>query len=192
MSPGIPGLPTPNHTELSPSLLMTQTAAAATSAQQSSQDLLSDSPTDTEPALSQILALPPLPPHSSGQENLPYSAPPTMIPWEKLGWKDSREIFNVDGVSPSSVTLKSFPSVTDSARSWDADIDLDTGSGAGGEGDSSSRGRSARRYLKGDKDADWEESVSLWQKEEDEGEDDASQHGGIQLVTLYKGGSSQF
>ncbi|KIK50903.1 hypothetical protein GYMLUDRAFT_252521 [Collybiopsis luxurians FD-317 M1] len=171
---------------------MTQTAAAAMGAQQSSQDLLSDSPTDTEPALSQILALLPLPPHSSGQENLPYSAPPTMILQEKLGWKDLREIFNVDGVSPSSVMLTLFPSVTDLVRSWDADIDLGTGSGAGGEGDLSSRGRSARRYPKGDKDADWEESVSLWQKEEGKGEDDASWHGGIWLVTLYKGGSSRF
>ncbi|KIK51270.1 hypothetical protein GYMLUDRAFT_50681 [Collybiopsis luxurians FD-317 M1] len=193
-SPGIPGLPTPSHAESFPSLSMTQTAAAATGAgapQQSSQDLLSDSPTDTEPALSQILALPPLPPRSPGQENLPYSAPPTMIPRAKPGRKDSREIFNVDGASPSSATLKSFPSVTDSARSWDADMDSGAGAGAGGEGDSS-RGRSARRYPKGDKDADREESVSLWQKEEGEGEDDASRHGGIRLVTPYKGGSSRF
>ncbi|KIK51241.1 hypothetical protein GYMLUDRAFT_252222 [Collybiopsis luxurians FD-317 M1] len=101
MSPGIPGLPTPNHAESFPSLLMTQTAAAAMGAgapQQSSQDLLSNSPTDTEPALLQILVLPPLPPQFLGQENLLYSTPLMMIPQTKLGRKDSREIFNVDGV----------------------------------------------------------------------------------------------
>ncbi|KAE9400290.1 DUF803-domain-containing protein [Gymnopus androsaceus JB14] len=178
------GLPSPGS--YPPSLSMTAVATAATGAGASSSrdvDLLSESPTDTDlsaSALSQILSLPPLPARSPGQEGLPYSASPTeFVPRAKPGRKDSREIFHD---TPSTATLHSFASVTDSARSED---NSDSGW---------SRGRTAKKYPKGDKDADREESVSLWHREggnEDE-EEDASRLAGIRLVTSPKGGSSRF
>lgn len=168
-----------NSDSYPPSLSMT---AAVSAANPASRDLLSESPTDTEhpsSALSQILSLPPLPARTPGLEGLPYSAPPTQfVPRANPGRKDSREIFDNNN-TPSSALL-SFPSVTDSARSVDNDTDSNH-----------SRGRAAKRYPKGDRDADREESVSLWQREGgDEDDDDASRLAGIRLVT--KGGSTRF
>ncbi|KAJ3783258.1 magnesium transporter NIPA-domain-containing protein [Lentinula aff. detonsa] len=195
-SPGPPGTPGARADSYPPSLSMSTTAAAATGAGAgpgASRDLLSESPTETEgpsaSALSQIISLPPLPPRSPGQESIPYSAPPTSIlPHSRQGRKDSRDIFND---TPSTTTLMSFPSVTDSARSWDADEEPNYSGHLGARG---------RRYPKGNKDTDREESVSLWQRDSmdsasGEGDDDdgATQHGGIRLVTSpYKGEGSRF
>ncbi|KAJ3882666.1 magnesium transporter NIPA-domain-containing protein [Lentinula edodes] len=183
-SPGIPGLPG-HHNDINPLSIPPSPSAAS-----ASRDLLSESPTDTEgpsaSTLSQIISLPPLPPRSPGHETIPYSAPPTSIlPRLRPGRKDSRDLFND---TPSTTTLLSFPSVTDSARSWDGDQESSHSS--------TTRGRTARKYPKGDKETDREESVSLWQRDGDSvdgdgDETDMAPHGGIRLVTS-KGGSSKF
>ncbi|KAK7448811.1 hypothetical protein VKT23_013541 [Stygiomarasmius scandens] len=92
------------------------------------------------------------------------SAPPTMVGQKfprNMGRKDSRDIFD----SPTSTTMLTFPSVTDSARSHDSKTDE-----SGRKDDS--RGRSPRRYPKGAQDQDREESVSLWRKDGKESETD--------------------
>jgi hypothetical protein len=68
-----------------------------------------------------------------------------------------RHIFNA---SQSSTTLLTFPSVTDSARSegWDEE-ELERQKQKAREKD---RGRSARKYPKGDGEDDRTESESLW------------------------------
>ncbi|KAJ3996077.1 magnesium transporter NIPA-domain-containing protein [Lentinula boryana] len=192
-SPGPPGTPGAHADSYPPSLSMTTAAAAATGAGAGPgalRDLLSESPTETEgpsaSALSQIISLPPLPPRSPGQESIPYSAPPTSQ--SRQGRKDSRDIFND---TPSTTTLMSFPSVTDSARSWDGYEEPNYSGHLGARG---------RRYPKGNKDTDREESVSLWQRDsmdsasgEGDADDGATQHGGIRLVTSpYKGEGSRF
>jgi len=179
-SAGISGLPSISHADSYPPPLSI-TAPGARVEGSTSRDLLSESP--TEPT-SQILSIPPLPPRSPGAESIPYSAPPTQNPSRsKPGRKDSRELF---GDSPGTGTLLSFPSVTDSARSWDGDA----------ANDSWQRGRGTKKYPKGDKEVDREESVSLWQREGDEASGEDSEdlnHGGIRLVTPpSKGGSSRF
>ncbi|KAG6909673.1 hypothetical protein DXG01_016080 [Tephrocybe rancida] len=130
-------------------------------------------------------------------DNEIQSAPPTLspqagfpVPRKNFGRMDSREVFNQSHVSSDSAgTLLSFPSVTDSARSqaWE-ETDSKTGS---------DRGRSSKRYPKGDGDDDREESVSLWQRDGEE-EDGASPlttesaSGGIRLVTPAPRVSSRF
>ncbi|KAG5643319.1 hypothetical protein DXG03_001203 [Asterophora parasitica] len=115
------------------------------------------------------------------------SAPPTTNPRAgfsrpNIGRQDSRDVF---GQSPSTGTLLSFPSVTDSARSetWEDSDSVRKGS---------DRGRTPKRYPKGAGDDDREESVSLWQRggreEEEEGDDEQSPMSaenplGIRLVT---------
>ncbi|KAJ4490945.1 magnesium transporter NIPA-domain-containing protein [Lentinula aciculospora] len=189
-SPGIPGIGA-HGDSYPPPLSVTTTATGAGAGVSGSRDLLSESPTDTEgpsaSALSQIISLPPLPPRSPGQEAIPYSAPPTSIlPRPRQGRTDSRDIFND---TPSTTTLLSFPSVTDSARSWDKESNRSS--------HSSTRGRTSKRYPKGDKDTDREESVSLWQRDSEDSasvdgdEDDTAQHG-IRLVTSPRTVGSKF
>lgn len=112
-----------------------------------------------------------------------HSAPPTMYarfrsPPSAPARKDSREIF--EDVR-SSGTLLSFPSVTDSARSegWDdEELERQKESARAKE-----RGRSARKYPKGDGDDDREESVSLWRRATMSDEDEPPlPAGGIRLV----------
>ncbi|TFK44104.1 magnesium transporter NIPA-domain-containing protein [Crucibulum laeve] len=125
-----------------------------------------------------------------------HSAPPTIYARfarapQLPARKDSREVFE-DSPTTARGTLLSFPSVTDSAMSqgWDEEE---------GHRDSiverekekareKERGRSAKRYPKGDGEDDREESVSLWRKdgtEESDADDDAlppDVNGGIRLV----------
>ncbi|KAF5386074.1 hypothetical protein D9615_002686 [Tricholomella constricta] len=122
------------------------------------------------------------------------SAPPTLSPRAgftrpNMGRKDSRDLF---ADSPSTGTLLSFPSVTDSARSeaWD---ESDFSKKA------SERGRSTKRYPKGANEDDREESVSLWQQGggEDEEEEEPSPVltealGGIRLVTAQPRAQDRF
>ncbi|KAF8069925.1 magnesium transporter NIPA-domain-containing protein [Lyophyllum atratum] len=128
-----------------------------------------------------------LPPSRFAHDNEVHSAPPTMSPRAgfsrpNAGRMDSRDIF---AQSPSTGTLLSFPSVTDSARSeaWEGSDSSKRGS---------ERGRSSRRYPKGVGDDDREESVGLWQRggedDDNESEDGTSpvtqeSSGGIRLVT---------
>lgn len=142
----------------------------------SKPDLLADSPTSyTIPnsMREQSVVVPPGYTH----EHAVQSAPPSMNPrLARPGQQraDSRDIFG-DNNSPSTATLLSFPSVTDSARSWDGDEVDETGT----------RGRSSKKYPKGDRDADREESVSLVQRsgKDDESDDSSSgARGGIRLV----------
>ncbi|XP_006457269.1 hypothetical protein AGABI2DRAFT_212615 [Agaricus bisporus var. bisporus H97] len=109
---------------------------------------------------SQIGVVPPHVDRSLPQEA--RSAPPTMYarfrsPPRATSNKDLRHIFNS---SQSSTTLLTFPSVTDSARSegWDEE-ELQRRKQEAREKD---RGRSARRYPRGDGEDDREESESLW------------------------------
>lgn len=140
-------------------------------------DLLSESPTDIKGggSLRQILALDP----AFGKEHGVHSAPPTSNPRfgrPGLGRPDSRDIFEKN--SPSTATLLSFPSVTDSARSevWE---EGDTDS----QGGKRERGRKEKKYPKGDGDDDRDESVSLWQRGVNgDDDDDSSIRGGIRLV----------
>ncbi|KAK0240817.1 magnesium transporter NIPA-domain-containing protein [Armillaria nabsnona] len=142
----------------------------------SKPDLLAESPTSyTIPnsMREQSVVVPPGYTH----EHAVQSAPPSMNPrLARPGQQraDSRDIFG-DNNSPSTATLLSFPSVTDSARSWDGDEVDETGT----------RGRSSKKYPKGDRDVDREESVSLVQRSgrDDESDDSSSSaRGGIRLV----------
>ncbi|KAJ3818037.1 magnesium transporter NIPA-domain-containing protein [Lentinula raphanica] len=200
--PGTPGTPGVRADSYPPSLSMNTSAVPPpVTGAGASRDLLSDSPTDTEaPSISQMISLPPLPPRSPGHESIPYSAPPTtVLPRLRQGQgrTDARNIF---GDTPSTTTLMSFPSVTDSARSWDGDGEEEGSRTSGHLG-----GRGRKRYPKGDKETDREESVSLWKKDDegsvsgsgegaDEEDDDMTQRGGIRLVTSssFKGGSGGF
>lgn len=100
------------------------------------------------------------------------SAPPMVFPRRA----DSRGMFDN---SPSTGTLLSFPSVTDSARSgsWDEVPNSP-------EMERGHRGRGAKRYPKGAGDDDREESVGLWRGSEDGDEvsPQAGPNGGIRLV----------
>ncbi|KAK7043109.1 hypothetical protein VNI00_008463 [Paramarasmius palmivorus] len=148
--------------------------------------LFSESPTSSTPP----------PPRSQGQvlsmpmygrdDSDPASAPPTMYqPFKPLQTrKDSREIFtNRD-------TLLSFPSVTDSARSYD---ESSTGSSR------NDRGRTPKKYPKGAGEDDREESVSLWRRDGEQTpsptdlspETSPTSLGGIRLVTT-SGGPNKF
>lgn len=108
------------------------------------------------------------------------SAPPTVntrFSRNMTGRADSRDIFDN---SPSSATLMSFPSGSDSAgnRPWEADED--------------ERGRPKRiqRYPKGAGDIDREESVSLWQQHSTDEENDYDglpRGNGIRLVKPSSG-----
>ncbi|KAK0505271.1 magnesium transporter NIPA-domain-containing protein [Armillaria luteobubalina] len=142
----------------------------------SKPDLLAESPTSyaiPNSMREQSVVVPPGYTH----EHAVQSAPPTVNPRiTRPGQQrvDSRDIFG-DNNSPSTATLLSFPSVTDSARSWDGDDVDETGT----------RGRSSHKYPKGDRDIDREESVSLVQKsgKDDESDDSSSgAKGGIRLV----------
>ncbi|KAK0213279.1 magnesium transporter NIPA-domain-containing protein [Desarmillaria ectypa] len=141
----------------------------------SKPDLLAESPTsyDTSNSLrEQSVTIPP----GYTQEHTVQSAPPSMNPRARPGQQraDSRDIFG-DNNSPSTATLLTFPSITDSARSWDGDEVDETGT----------RGRSSKKYPKGDRDADREESISLVQRSgrDDDSDDSLSgDRGGIRLV----------
>lgn len=127
-----------------------------------------------------------------------HSAPPTISPRFARpggGRLHSRDIF--DQQSPSTGTLLSFPSVTDSARSdmWDEDE-------AARERKISDRGRADKRYPRGAGDDDREESVSLWQRSGRDDDDDdndgtsplspVDSAGGIRLVTPQPRVQSRF
>lgn len=124
-----------------------------------------------------------IPPHLERSfTNEVHSAPPTMYarfrsPPSPTSRKDSRELFET---SRSSGTLLSFPSVTDSARSegWDEE-ELERQREEAREKD---RGRSTRRYPKGDGDDDREESISLWRPSNDDDSPPLPDGGGIRLV----------
>ncbi len=119
-------------------------------------------------------------PHGFAFEHTVQSAPPTINPrYSRPGAQrtDSRDVFTQPSPqsTTSTATLLSFPSITDSARSWDQ-VD---------EQGKRERGRSARRYPRGDGDDDREESVSLVQRNpKDDDSDDSLTNirGGIRLV----------
>jgi hypothetical protein len=137
-----------------------------------------------------------LPSSRFANDNEVHSAPPTVnhrfarpgLP----GRIHSRDIFDK---SPSTGTLLSFPSVTDSARS-EAWNDEDLAAHEKGEAQRADekerekdRGRASKRYPKGAGDDDREESVSLWQRSGGDDDDDdnessppAGSPGGIRLV----------
>ncbi|THU83461.1 DUF803-domain-containing protein [Dendrothele bispora CBS 962.96] len=107
-----------------------------------------------------------------GDEQTVHSAPPTVagkFPRGVPARKDSRDVF--EG-SPISTTMMTFPSVTDSARSWDEQAEED-----GRKGNHDTRGRSAKRYPKGAEDQDREESVSLWRRDGKEPEETTDEEG---------------
>lgn len=127
-------------------------------------------------------------------ENETHSAPPTVnhrfARPGAPGRMQARDIFDK---SPSTGTLLSFPSVTESGRSeaWD-DEDLITHEKAEkqrADEKQQERGRAAKRYPRGAGDDDREESVSLWQRSGTDDDDDdntssppAGSPGGIRLV----------
>ncbi|KAF9023966.1 DUF803-domain-containing protein [Hymenopellis radicata] len=134
----------------------------------SNDNLLGDSPT--------AITIP----HGVAFEHTVQSAPPTINPrYARPGGQrvDSRDVFTQPSPqsTTSSTTLLSFPSITDSARSWDHEVDEH------GKGD---RGRTSRRYPRGDGDIDREESVSLVQRNARDDSDDSltNSRGGIRLV----------
>ncbi|KAL0577853.1 hypothetical protein V5O48_004125 [Marasmius crinis-equi] len=117
----------------------------------------------------------------------PQTAPPTLAyqrfrPGAQVR-KDSREIFPEDD---NRETMLTFPSVTDSARSWDEEARIE-GSGSGSR-PSSSRGRPEKRYPARPGD-NREESVGLVNKGDRDrtptppSADELEAHGGIRLVT---------
>ncbi|KAK0462546.1 magnesium transporter NIPA-domain-containing protein [Desarmillaria tabescens] len=106
----------------------------------SKPDLFAESPTSYVNSNSMREQSVPVPPGYI-HEHTVHSAPPSMNPrLARSGQQrvDSRDIFG-DNNSPSTATLLSFPSVTDSARSWDGDEVDETGT----------RGRSSKKYPKG-------------------------------------------
>ncbi|KAK1221274.1 hypothetical protein PQX77_015934 [Marasmius sp. AFHP31] len=113
--------------------------------------------------------------------SVPHSAPPTMahqrFKQPVPGRMDSREIFADDNRE----TMLSFPSVTDSARSYDGEERVS------GDG-SSHRGRPEKRYPQRPGD-NREESVGLVNKGDRDrtptppSADELEAHGGIRLVT---------
>lgn len=131
---------------------------------------------------SQIGVVPPQLNRSLAQEA--QSAPPEMYarfrspPPPATSHKDMRHIFTD---SQSSATLLTFPSVTDSGRSegWDEE-ELERQKEKAREKE---RGRSVRRYPKGDGDDDRMESESLWiPMTVDEDPLSFEESGGIRLV----------
>ncbi|KAF9449647.1 DUF803-domain-containing protein, partial [Macrolepiota fuliginosa MF-IS2] len=128
-----------------------------------------------------------IPPHlDRNLNNQVQSAPPTMYarfqsPPPPTSRKDSREIFEIEDSRSS--TLLSFPSVTDSARSegWDEE-ELERQKE---QAKQKERGRSTKKYPKGDGDDDREESMSLWIRatmSDEEVDEPPLQDGGIRLV----------
>jgi hypothetical protein len=123
----------------------------------------------------QTLNLPPLLLSMDGET---HSAPVTIRGKYPIQRRDS-----LDSKTPSTATLMSFPSITDSNANsqmpWYDDDEAE-----------SVRGRSKKqRYPKGSGDDDREESVSLWHRPpaEDEQPDDDPSQGGIRLVQPRKG-----
>lgn len=130
-------------------------------------DLLAESPTSYNSLREQSVMVPP----SYTHEHAVQSAPPSMNPrLARPGQQrvDSRDIFGGDN-SPSTATLLSFPSVTDSARSWDGDEVDENGT----------RGRTSKKYPRGDQDIDREESVSLVQRRDDDSDESSSGARGV-------------
>ncbi|KAF8893605.1 magnesium transporter NIPA-domain-containing protein [Infundibulicybe gibba] len=133
-------------------------------------DLDSAAPSVGGSGTQQTLVLPPIRTLDPEIRSAPPSMPSRFARPGGPGRKDSRDIFED---SPTSGTLLSFPSVTDSARSWD--------------GDSSERDRDSvrtvKRYPKGDGDDDRDESVGLWKgTTTDSDEEPPAGSGGIRLV----------
>ncbi|KAF7427939.1 hypothetical protein PC9H_007156 [Pleurotus ostreatus] len=149
----------------------TSAAAAA-----SNVDLYSDDDNDglTLPLLSRI-----------SSEHAAHSAPPLIN--QRLPKRiDARDIFHSSSRAPTQ--LPTFPSPVDSTLSVGAAQSSRGNSSSSGKTD---RGRSPRRnYPRGDKEDDRDESVGLWQPEEDD--DIPPPGGGIRLVQPTSGPSSKF
>ncbi|KDQ27408.1 hypothetical protein PLEOSDRAFT_1104099 [Pleurotus ostreatus PC15] len=139
-------------------------------------DLYSDDDNDglTLPLLSRI-----------SSEHAAHSAPPLIN--QRLPKRiDARDIFHSSSRAPTQ--LPTFPSPVDSTLSVGAAQSSRGNSSSSGKTD---RGRSPRRnYPRGDKEDDRDESVGLWQPEEDD--DIPPPGGGIRLVQPTSGPSSKF
>ncbi|KAF9455701.1 magnesium transporter NIPA-domain-containing protein [Collybia nuda] len=117
------------------------------------------------------------------------SAPPTMDRrFAESGLPGRMQARDIYDKSPSTGTLLSFPSVTDSGRSeaWEDD---DIVQGKDKRVQEKEQERSSKRYPRGAGDDDREESVSLWRRSGGDDDDDdntssplADSPGGIRLV----------
>lgn len=160
----------------SPQPLGINTDSTSAAAAASNADLYSDDDNDglTLPLLSRI-----------SSEHAAHSAPPLIN--QRLPKRiDARDIFHSSSRAPTQ--LPTFPSPVDSTLSVGAAQSSRGNSSSSGKTD---RGRSPRRnYPRGDKEDDRDESVGLWQPEEDD--DIPPPGGGIRLVQPTSGPSSKF